>query len=194
LFPHGHTTRILRNLDTELTDYRSSETLGCRHSGLFDYGYDSGEEWEEESVVGEEVEDDGKDEDGDAEDADSDLDSWLVDDDEEPDAALVDHRNSSPPPFLDFPNASPPKRKAEDTERKIGKKRKVVIPLVPFAKGTVWESTIGVCQYEPFKPYAIQLFNGQPCLFMNLVLFHALTISHRYAALHRSFYICFFMH
>lgn len=155
---------------------RSSRIIGPRKplaadTLVFDYGYDSGEEWEEESVVGEEVEDDGKDEDGDAEDADSDLDSWLVDDDEEPDAALVDHRNSSPPPFLDFSNASPPKRKAEDTERKIGKKRKVVIPLVPFAKGTVWESTIGDCQYEPFKPYAIQLFNGQPCPFMNSVCF-----------------------
>lgn len=151
---------------------RSSRIIGPRKplavdTLVFDYGYDSGEEWEEESVVGEEVEDDGKDEDGDAEDADSDLDSWLVDDDESPDTALLDHRNSSPPPFLDLPNAPPPKRKAEDTERKIGKKRKVVIPLVPFAKGTVWESTVGVCQYEPFKPYAIQLFNGQLCLLMN---------------------------
>jgi len=144
---------------------RSSRIIGPRKplatdTLVFDYGYDSGEEWEEESVVGEEVEDDGKDEDGDAEDADSDLESWLVDDDEVPDSTFLDHHNSSPPPFLDLPNA-PPKRKAEDTERKIGKKRKVVIPLVPFAKGAVWESTIGVCEYEPFKPYAIQLFNGQ---------------------------------
>jgi chromatin assembly factor 1 subunit A len=144
---------------------RSSRIIGPRNplatdTLVFDYGYDSGEEWEQESVVGEEVEDDGKDEDGDAEDADSDLDSWLVDDDEVPDTAMLDHQNSPPPPFFDFPNVHP-KRKAEDTERKIGKKRKVVVPLVPFAKGPVWESTIGVSQYEPFKPYAIQLFNGR---------------------------------
>jgi len=144
---------------------RSSRIIGPRNplakdTLIFDYGYDSGEEWEQESIAGEEVEDDGKDEDGEAEDVDSDLDSWLVDDEDEPDTAILDHRHSPPPPFCDFPNA-PPKRKAEDTERKIGKKRKVVVPLVPFAKGPIWECTVGVSPYEPFKPYAIQLFNGR---------------------------------
>ncbi|KAF8968365.1 hypothetical protein BDZ97DRAFT_431832 [Flammula alnicola] len=143
---------------------RSSRIIGPRTPLakdvlVFDYGYDSGEEWEEEPV-GEDVVDDGEDEDADADEPDSDLDSWLVDDDEEPALAMLDR--SSPPPLFDFPNAPPPKRKAEDTERKIGKKRKVVVPLVPFAKGPVWESIIGQCHYEPFKPYAIQLLNDTP--------------------------------
>src|SRR6267378_395446 len=50
---------------------RSSRIIGPRNPSakdtlVFDYGYDSGEEWEQESIVGEEVEDDGKDEDGEA--------------------------------------------------------------------------------------------------------------------------------
>ena len=43
----------------------------------------------------------------------------------------------------------------------MGKKRKVVVPLVPFAKGPIYESVIGQCDYEPFRPYAIELFNGK---------------------------------
>lgn len=144
---------------------RSSRIIGPRtpfakDTLVFDYAYDSGEEWEEEPV-GEDVVEDGEEEEGEGDEPDSDLDSWLVDDDEEPDMTML-ARNSSPPPLLDFPTTmAPPKRKAEDGERKIGKKRKVVVPLVPFAKGPIYESTIGQCHYEPFKPYAIQLFNGR---------------------------------
>ncbi|KDR81817.1 hypothetical protein GALMADRAFT_240043 [Galerina marginata CBS 339.88] len=146
---------------------RSSRVVGPRRpfakdTLVFDYGYDSGEEWEEEPA-GEDVAEDGEDEDGDADEPDSDLESWLVEDDNEPADLSALSRNSSPPPIFDFPNAPPPpKRKAEDEERKMGKKRKVVVPLVPFAKGPLFESTIGDCQYEPFKPYAIQLFNDTP--------------------------------
>ena len=147
---------------------RSSRIIGARRpfakdTLVFDYSYDSGEEWEEEPA-GEDVADDAEEEDGEADEQDSDLESWLVDDDEEPDmAALVD---ASPPPlfddgFLPLPPL-PPKRKAEvDGEKKIGKKRKVVVPLVPFAKGPMFETTIGQCEYEPFRPYAIQRFNGK---------------------------------
>ena len=39
----------------------------------------------------------------------------------------------------------------------------MVIPLVPFAKGPEWETSIGRCTYEPFKSYRIQLFNGASC-------------------------------
>lgn len=145
---------------------RSSRIIGARRpfakdTLVFDYSYDSGEEWEEEPA-GEDVAEDAEEEDGDADEQDSDLESWLVDDDEEPDmAALAD---ASPPPLFDdgfLPPPPPPKRKAEvDGEKKIGKKRKVVVPLVPFAKGPMLETTIGQCEYEPFRPYAIQRFNG----------------------------------
>lgn len=142
---------------------RSSRIIGPRtpfakDSLIFDYAYDSGEEWEEEPA-GEDVVDDGEEEDGEAEEQDSDLDSWLVDDDEEPDLELLGR--ASPPPLFDGPHAPPPKRKAEDSENKIGKKRKVVVPLVPFVKGPVFETTIGQCPYEPFRPYAIRLMNGK---------------------------------
>ncbi|KII89048.1 hypothetical protein PLICRDRAFT_53535 [Plicaturopsis crispa FD-325 SS-3] len=128
-----------------------------------DYAYDSGEEWEDEAPEGaDDVVEDAEDEDGAGEDADSDLDSWLVDDDEvleEGEAGSPispdDLRSSMPPP------PAPLKRKAED-ERKIGKKRKVVVPLVPFAKGPCWETRVGQCEYDAFKPYRIQVFNDTP--------------------------------
>ncbi|KAG5651779.1 hypothetical protein H0H81_007418 [Sphagnurus paluster] len=127
---------------------------------VFDYGYDSGEEWEEEPVGdADDVVEDGEDEE-DGDDPDSDADSWLVDDDDEPDISLEDLDNmSSGTPDLP-PQAT--KRKAEDGEKKLGKKRKVVIPLVPFAKGPCWETTIGQCEYNMFDPYRIQLFNDTP--------------------------------
>ncbi|KAF9476322.1 hypothetical protein BDN70DRAFT_882568 [Pholiota conissans] len=143
---------------------RSSRIIGPRtpfakDTLVFDYAYDSGEEWEEEPA-GEDVVDNGDEEDGDADEQDSDLDSWLVDDDEEPDLELLSR--SSPPPLFDLSNTPVPKRKAEDPEKKIGKKRKVVVPLVPFAKGPIFETTIGHCEYEPFRPYSIQLLNDTP--------------------------------
>jgi len=144
---------------------RSSRVIGPRtplakDTLVLDYGYDSGEEWEEEPVGdADDVVDDGEEEDGDGEEADSDLESWLVDDDDEP--AISIHDKSSPPPLLDLTVAVPTlKRKADDAEKQKGKKRKVVLPLTPFAKGPVWESTIGQCDYDPFNPYRIQFFNG----------------------------------
>lgn len=141
---------------------RSSRIIGPRtpfakDTLIFDYAYDSGEEWEDEPA-GEDVVDDAEEEDADGDEQDSDLDSWLVDDDDEPD--LEELGRSSPPPLFDGPHALLPKRKADDSDNKIGKKRKVVIPLVPFVKGPVYETTVGQCQYEPFKPYAIRLMNG----------------------------------
>lgn len=125
-----------------------------------DYGYDSGEEWEEEVEDADDVADDAEEEDGGADEHDSDMDSWLVDDDEvEEPGTPIEERGGSPDLFpLNFP--SPQKRKAESENKQI-KKRKVVIPLVPFTKGPCWESTIGQCEYEPFKPYQIRLFNGE---------------------------------
>lgn len=131
-----------------------------------DYTYDSGEEWAEEDAgdaddVVEDAEDEGEGED----EPDSDLDSWLVDDDDIEDPGTpIEERMSSPGfPDIDMP---PPgisgKRKAKEDKEKngAGKKRRVVIPLVPFAKGPEWETHVGRCAYEPFKAYRIQLFNG----------------------------------
>jgi hypothetical protein len=121
-----------------------------------DYAYDSGEEWEEEGTGDADDVVEGAEEDDGVTDADSDLDSWLVDDDDVGEIGTpLEEREVDPlPAVLNFPA----KRKAEDGERKIGKKRKVVVPLVPFAKGPCWESD---CTYEPFQPYRIQLFNGE---------------------------------
>ncbi|KAF8136408.1 chromatin assembly factor 1 subunit A-domain-containing protein [Boletus edulis] len=126
-----------------------------------DYGYDSGEEWEDEGQDdADDVVDNGEDDEPDAEDADSDLDNWLVDDDEEikPSLNLDD---LSPQP-LD-PPMPPPKRKAENSENPSDKKRKVVVPLVPYVKGPFWESHIGHCGYDPFNVYRIQLLNDTSC-------------------------------
>ncbi len=115
---------------------RSSKTIGPRtpfHRDTleFDYAYDSGEEWEEEPPgEADDVVDDEEDE-GEAEDPDSDMDDWLVDDDdEEPGTPLEDREVSFLP---DVPRVS--KRKPEATENKPPKKRKMVVPLVPYAKG-----------------------------------------------------------
>lgn len=122
-----------------------------------DYGYDSGDDWEEEVEDADDVAEGVDDDDAGADEHDSDMDSWLVDDDEvdEPGTPLEEREGS--PGF--FP-LSPPKRKAE-LDTKQSKKRKVIVPLVSFTKGPCWESTIGQCEYEPFQPYRIHLFNGE---------------------------------
>ena len=130
---------------------------------VFDYNYDSGEEWEEETPGdADDVVDDGEDEDEDGDAPDSDLDSWLVDDDDEPNLLLVN--GNIPPVIPDLP-VKTTKRKADDSEKKLGKRRKVVTPLVPFARGPCWESPVGYCEYDLLKPYQIQLFNGELLMF-----------------------------
>ncbi|KAG2077980.1 hypothetical protein BDR04DRAFT_1064958 [Suillus decipiens] len=124
-----------------------------------DYGYDSGEEWEDEGAADADNVDDDDDEEGDGEEGDSDLESWLVDDDEI-EEVVADDRDLSPS-LLDIP-LPPPKRKAEPLSKQPEKKRKIVVPLVPYTKGPLWESVIGQCEYDPFKPYRIQLFNDTP--------------------------------
>lgn len=122
-----------------------------------DYGYDSGEDWEEEPAgdADDVIQDD--DEEGGEDDEDSDADSWLVDDDEDDGPATLAQMDVDFP--LDLPH--PPKRKADDGEKNISKKRKVVVPLIPFAKGPFWEPSIGHCSYEPFNSYRIRLLNGE---------------------------------
>lgn len=149
---------------------RSSKIIGPRRPFAkdvveFDYGYDSGEEWAEEPMGdGEDVLDDDDEEAG-SESGDSDIESWLVDDDEDPEMNTQDTRDLSPtiiPGYPDMPPPPPPppKRKAPEVDQKV-KKRKVVVPLVPFAKGPCWETRIGECGYEPFKQYRIRTFNGE---------------------------------
>ncbi|KAG5647143.1 hypothetical protein DXG03_001098 [Asterophora parasitica] len=147
---------------------RSSKIIGPRTPFaqdvlVFDYGYDSGEEWEEEPVGdADDVVDDGEDEE-DGDDADSDADSWLVDDDDEPDFSSLDDLENMSSGIPDLPVVpKPTKRKAQEAEKKIEKKRKLVIPLVPFAKGPCWESSIGRCEHNIFDPYRIQMFNDTP--------------------------------
>ncbi|KAF5391448.1 hypothetical protein D9757_002078 [Collybiopsis confluens] len=115
---------------------RSSRLIGPRTPYVkdvleIDYGYDSGEDWEAEPVGdADDVQDDGDDEEG-TEDCDSDIDDWLVDDDEVEEGLSLQERADSPnlPSIL-------PKRKTEDPGTKPLKKRKVVVPLVPFTKET----------------------------------------------------------
>ncbi|KAG1826950.1 uncharacterized protein BJ212DRAFT_1474155 [Suillus subaureus] len=123
-----------------------------------DYGYDSGEEWEDEGAADADNVDDDDDDEGDGEEGDSDLESWLVDDDE---IEIVPDDRDLSPSLLDIP-LPPPKRKAEPLSKQPEKKRKIVVPLVPYTKGPLWESVIGQCEYDPFKPYRIQLFNDTP--------------------------------
>lgn len=128
-----------------------------------DYAYDSGEEWEEESGEADDVVEDAEEEDA-GEEEDSDLDSWLVDDDEVEDPGTpIENRAGSPDVVLmgmPVPVTAAPKRKVEEEKTKRSKKRKVVVPLVPFTKGPCWEAKLGECSYEPFNPYRIQFFDG----------------------------------
>ncbi|KAI0807211.1 hypothetical protein C8Q74DRAFT_46269 [Fomes fomentarius] len=153
---------------------RNSREIGprcpfARDPVQIDYTYDSGEDWaEEDAGDADDVVNDG-DEDGDGdEEVDSDLDSWLVDDEEieDPGTPIEDRLGSPSFPDLDLPppGSGSGKRKAKEEKEKStgGKKRRVVVPLVPFAKGPEWETSIAQCTYEPFKSYRIQLFNDTP--------------------------------
>jgi chromatin assembly factor 1 subunit A len=151
---------------------RSSTVVGPRRPFAkdaiqFDYNYDSGEEWEEEEEGGEDLMSaDGDAEDGAASEADSDMDGWLVDDDDDIDPGTPLSERAGSPPLLPLPElpvqplAAKRKSTGGEKEKKEQKKRKVV-PLVPFTKGPFEEERIGKCQYEAFKEYRIQFFNGE---------------------------------
>lgn len=120
-----------------------------------DYGYDSGDEWEDEGTEGGdnvvEEDEDEPDDGGDAESIASDLDDWLVDDDTaegESTSAISDS----------FPDK---KRKGLSGSNEQESKRRKVVPLIPFAKGPVLESSVEGCSYLPFRPYQLQLLNGE---------------------------------
>ncbi|KAL1668410.1 hypothetical protein GGF50DRAFT_111239 [Schizophyllum commune] len=150
---------------------RASDVIGprtplARDANQHDYGYDSGEEWEDEPAEADNVDED--DEEGGEEEEDSDADSWLVDDDDEeiePGTPIDEREGEEDEVFgSEFSSnaAHAQKRKAE--EAKVGKapKKKKIMPLVPFAKGPFYEQEVGHCEYEPFAAYRIQLFNDTP--------------------------------
>jgi hypothetical protein len=65
-------------------------------------------------------------------------------DDDEIEEVVPDDRDLSPS-LLDLP-PPPPKRKAEPLSKQPEKKRKIVVPLVPYMKDPLWESIIGQCE------------------------------------------------
>ncbi|CAE6520717.1 unnamed protein product [Rhizoctonia solani] len=115
-----------------------------------DYDYDSGEDWEEEGD-GEVIVSDGSDEED--EGSDDDEEGWLVD--EETDA------EEAPSDAMDEFGDATVKRKAKPSNEKDNKRRKVE-KLTPFQKGPCWEEEIGLCSYDAFNPYRIQLLNDCP--------------------------------
>lgn len=183
---------------------------------LFDYTYDSGEEWEEPEEGGEDLEslsgdsprrssalnakDDGggggrslwdtDSEDGDfasGSDDDSEGEGFVVSDDE-----MEDAERSTGAAGPSTANVSPTKGKAPaDDEVQVvsvsvtkkrkkaarherqaqsgsgGKRRKELNVLVPVIKGPFVEETIGVCGWDGFESYRVQLLNGE-CPFCNL--------------------------
>lgn len=146
---------------------KSSSAVGPRtpfakDSVAFDYGYDSGTEWEEEEAGDDLMSLDGSAEDG-GTDVDSDMDDWLVEDDDvaEPGTPL-DEREASPALVM-LSGLSPAggKRKTSKAPDNKRSKKLKVVPLVPFVKGPCYEDQIGRCVYEPFKEFRIQLFNGK---------------------------------
>lgn len=150
---------------------KSSPVVGPRtpfakDAVAFDYSYDSGEEWEEEEAGDDLVSLDGSAEDG-GSDADSEMGDWLVEEEDvaEPGTPL-DEREGSPGlvPLPDQSPSSAKRKTSEAPDKKKAKKRKVM-PLVAFVKGPCYEDRIGNCDYEPFKEYRIQLFNGKFDLF-----------------------------
>ena len=138
---------------------RSSTVIGPRRPfakdlGSLDYSYDSGEEWEEEEE-GDEVVSDGEDGEEISSDEDS-LDGWLVGDDEDVGGEVIDHEMATEE-GISLTN----KRKTGPTKQALPKeKKRRIAPLDPFSKGPLWEAAIGQCEWEGFKPYRIQLFNG----------------------------------
>ena len=124
----------------------------------FDYDHDSDAEWEDgrtEEGGAEDVDSPDESMEDDVSSVDSELDRWLV----EGDVIEMERSKAADSPHLAPPNSSN-KRKAAGTRPLSNKKRKVV-PLVPFQKGPMWETELGRCEYEPFRPMRIQLLNGE---------------------------------
>lgn len=125
---------------------------------MFDYSHDSGDDWEEEEEVGEDILSDVASDGEDIDDEDED-DGFLVPDDETESLGVSGIISRSPSPSTFRANIKG-KRKAEGGAGGVNKRRQIVGPLIPFSKGPCYEDEIGRCEYEPFNQFRIQLLNG----------------------------------
>lgn len=127
----------------------------------FDYSYDSGEEWEDEGEGDDLLSNHGSDVDASSDVNSDDMDGWLVDDDDIGDPGTPFSERGGSPTFPPLPHELPVKRKPDGDKSKKEPKKRKVIPLVPFVKESRMEERIGDCEDEVFRPFRIQLFNGQ---------------------------------
>jgi chromatin assembly factor 1 subunit A len=127
---------------------------------MFDYTYDSGDDWEEEEG-GEDVDDFGEVKPEEEEEIDSDqeeedeFDDWL--DDTEDGYAPIPIEDDNDP----LAHAGPSSRQERlqvNPVKKSEKPRKVV-KIVPSWKGPIWEAEVG--KNDEFAEYRIQLLNGK---------------------------------
>jgi chromatin assembly factor 1 subunit A len=90
------------------------------------------------------------------------LDGWLVGDEEDVGGEPIDLAELEDAEF-DIKNLKRKKAPTEDSgAASKDKRRKVVVPLVPFIRGPYWETNIGECPtWDGFIPHQIQLFNGE---------------------------------
>ena len=113
---------------------------------LFDYSYDSGDDWQEdeggEDVDDPEVEAELSDAESEQE-SEGEFDDWL---DDESEAQMSDEDGD--------------KQTKLQTKQAKRKEVKRVVKLAPFVKGPCWESSLG--ETDGMDVYRIQLLNGRP--------------------------------
>ena len=128
---------------------------------MFDYTYDSGDDWEEEEG-GDDVDDAGEVKPEEEEEFESDqeeedeFDDWL-DDTEDGGYAPIPVEDENDP----LPHAGPSSRQERlpmNVVKKSDKPRKVV-KIVPSWKGPIWETQVG--KNDDFAEYRLQLLNGR---------------------------------
>lgn len=154
---------------------------------LFDYSYDSGDDWQEEEG-GDDVDDPEaeaalSDVESDDE-SEGEFDDWLDDEDE---AMMTGEEDNI------SVNGAPVKvDKGSEGQTKLGMRQAVkrkevkrVVKLAPFVKGPCWEDTLGVT--DGMDVYRIQLLNGEPGLLHCAVGTRTRADCGRYAYKYRPF-------
>ncbi|KAL7416009.1 chromatin assembly factor 1 subunit A-domain-containing protein [Mrakia frigida] len=185
---------------------QTSTTIGPRtpfaqDAGHFDYGYDSGCDWEEDDGDGDDIESlsgkspkkkkssnaaggsstagggmwdtDDEDEsfDEDEDDSDGSADGWMVSEDEG--GGVAEGKRSQSPAMgpggvagpggeekeVTFLSVKKGKGKEKEKEQSAKKKKTVMVPVV---KGPFFEITLGVCGWDGFEGYRIQMLNDAP--------------------------------
>jgi chromatin assembly factor 1 subunit A len=131
---------------------------------MFDYTYDSGDDWEEEEG-GEDVDDSGEVKPEEEEEVDSDeeeedeFDDWL--DDTEDAGYAPGPGDDEDDPLAHAAPASRQERLQMNVVKKADKPRKVV-KITPTWRGPIWETEIG--EKNDFAEYRLQLLNGKSSL------------------------------